>query len=121
MKVLLIGAEPHTAEIAVLGLRLRWPDARAVVATRGREGLSMVEEELPDVVMIEPGFSDMSLSEVIGDIRLFSEVPLMVLGNEESELEAVKALELGLESLICQTAGKDNYQNFPKGHIRQKR
>ena len=95
MKVLLIGAEPRTAEMVTLSLRLRWPDTEAIVTTQAREGIDMIEQEFPELVILQPNFSDMSLSRVIGEVRGFSEVPLIVLGNKEDELEAIKALELG--------------------------
>ncbi|MFH1560078.1 MAG: response regulator transcription factor [Chloroflexota bacterium] len=100
MKILLIGTDLPTSEMAVLSLRLRWPEARAVIATKGAEGVDMVERELPDVVILQPNFTDMSLSEAIEEIRRFSEIPLLVLWRENGEAEAVKALEVGADDYI---------------------
>lgn len=100
MKVLLIGTEPDTADMVVLSLRLRWPDTRAVVATRAMEGVEMVEQELPDLVILQTNFSDMSLSDCIGEIRKFSEVPLVVLGKKEDDVEAIRALEMGADDYL---------------------
>ena len=105
MKVLLTGVDPRTSEMVVLSLRLRWPDARALVATQAADGVDMVEQESPDVVILQPNFSDMSLSEAIREIRRFSDVPLVVLGQEGDEREAVKALELGADDYIRTPCG----------------
>jgi DNA-binding response OmpR family regulator len=100
MKVLLIGVDPNNAEMVVLSLRLRWPDTRPLVATQAREGVDLVERELPDVIIVQPSFTDMSLSQVIVEIRGFSEIPLVVLGEDGGQQEAIKALELGADDYI---------------------
>ena len=107
MKILLIGTDPATAEMALLSLRLRWPEAQAVIATLASEGVDLVERELPDVIILQPNAADRSIFETIEDIRRFSEVPLMVLGGENGEVEAIKALELGA----------DDYMRSPYGFV----
>ena len=97
MKILLIGTDPGTSEMALLSLRLRWPEAQALVATWGAEGVDLVERELPDLVILQSNMPDKSVFETIEDIRRFSEVPLIVLGKENEEAEAIKALELGAD------------------------
>ena len=87
MKILLIGTDPATSEMALLSLRLRWPEAQALVATWAAEGVDLVERELPDVVLLQPNMLDKSLFETIEDIRRFSEVPLIALGREDEEAE----------------------------------
>jgi len=106
VKGLFIGLDPQTLEMVTLALRLRWPDARALVATEARRGLDMVETENPDLVLMQPNFSDMSLSGAIKELRLFSDLPLIVYGQEESgEMEAVSALELGADDYIRPPCG----------------
>lgn len=107
MKILLIGTDPVTSEMALLSLRLRWPEAQALVATWATEGVDLVERELPDFVLLQPNMPDKSLFETIEDIRRFSEVPLIVLGRENEEAEAIRALELGA----------DDYMRSPYGYV----
>ena len=100
MKVVFIGVDPQTAEMALLSLRLRWPDATPLVATTAAAGLELVEQVLPDVVLLHPSFSDLSLSKAIKELRGFSDVPLLVLGHQGGEMEVFTALELGADDYV---------------------
>ncbi len=105
MKLLLIGVDPRISEMVVLSFRLRWPDAGVVVATHAEKGVERVEQDNPDVVILQSTFTDMSLSGAIQEIRRFSEVPLLVLSQEGDEQEAVGALELGADDYIRTPCG----------------
>ena len=100
MNVVFIGADPQTADMARLSLRLRWPDAAPLVATTASDGLEWVERETPDVVLLHPSFSDMSLEEAIQELRQFSNVPLMVLGHQGGETQIATALQLGADDYL---------------------
>ena len=95
MKAVFIGVDPRVSEIASLSFRVRWPNAEYFDAFTGRAGLEMIEEESPDVVLIHPDFTDMSLNSVIQELRGFSNVPLLVLGHQPDEMEVVTSLETG--------------------------
>ena len=95
-----IGADPQVAEIVRLGICLRWPDVTPLVATTGAGGLELVKEESPDLVLLRPDFPDKSLTEVIRELREFSDVPLVVLNHPSNELEPVTALEAGADEYI---------------------
>lgn len=99
-KAVFIGADPQVAEIVRLGICLRWPDVTPLVATTGASRLELVKEETPDPVLLRPDFPDKSLSEVVRELRKFSEVPLVVLNHQANELEPVAALEAGADEYI---------------------
>ena len=100
MKVVLIGNEPQTTEVVGLSLRLRWPNTKPVVTATASAGLESVEQISPEVVMIHPSFTDMSLAAAIQELRGFSNVPMLVLGIDGSETEIITALELGADDYI---------------------
>ena len=100
MKVVFVGADPRIAEIATLALHPRWPETDPLVATTAVEGLELVEEESPDIVILHPDFTDMSLYNVIQELRRFSNVPLLVLSHRRDELEVVTSLGLGADDYI---------------------
>ena len=100
MKAVFIGADPRVSELASLSFRLRWPNAEYFDSSTGRAGLEMIEEESPDVVLIHPDFTDMSLNSVIQELRGFSNVPLLVLGHQPDEMEVVTALEIGADDYV---------------------
>ena len=82
MKVVLIGADDQTVEFVELSIRIRWPGVTPLVATTALDGLGMVERFSPEVVLIHPAFSGMSLSQTIQELRRFSTVPMLVLSNQ---------------------------------------
>ena len=71
-----------------------------IIATTGTGGLELVKEESPDLVLLRPDFPDKSLSEIIRELRAFSDVPLVVLNHQINELEPVTALEAGADEYI---------------------
>lgn len=100
MKAVFIGSDPRINELATMSFRLRWPDVKPFVVPTAREGLELVARESPDVVVMHPDFSDMSLAGVIREIRQFTNVPLLVLGNQGDEMEVVTALEVGADDCV---------------------
>ena len=99
-KAVFIGADPQVAEIVRLGICLRWPKVTPMVATTGTGGLELVKEESPDLVVLRPDFPDKTLTEVIRELREFSDVPLVVINHQTNELESVTALEAGADEYI---------------------
>jgi DNA-binding response OmpR family regulator len=100
VKGVFIGASARTAELAAISIRLRWPDAAFLVATTAAQGLELVEQEWPNILLLHPDFSDMPHSRAIHDLRGFSNVPLLVLAHQGDEMEAVSSLELGADDYV---------------------
>ena len=96
-KAVFIGADPQVVEIARLAICLRWPDVTPSQSNTGTGGLEMVKEQSPDLVLIKPDFPDKTLTQVIRELRGFSNVPLVVLNYQTNELERVTALEAGAD------------------------
>lgn len=100
MKVVFIGVNSRTAEAATLAVHLRWPEVTPLVAATAAAGLDMVELESPDVVLMHPDFTDMTLGNAIRELRRFTNIPLLVLGFRGDEMEAVTSLELGADDYV---------------------
>ena len=102
MKGLFIGFETAMAEQVQLAVRFRWPDATVSVANNPDVGLELVEREAPDVVILQSNTKGKPSSQVIRDLRSFSDVPLIVLGSSDGgdEMDDVKALDAGADDFI---------------------
>lgn len=100
MKAVFIGVDPHATELANLAFRLRWPDATTLVASSGGDGLQLIERESPDIVLIHPDLVDMTLNRVIKEMRDFTKIPLMVLGDRTDDMEVVTSLEMGADDYV---------------------
>ncbi len=83
-----------------VGFELRWPECQIFTATAGTPGVAMVQAELPQLVVIETDLPDIDGYEVIRRIRLFSDMPIIVLSTNNEEMRVVKALELGADDYI---------------------
>jgi DNA-binding response OmpR family regulator len=100
MKILIIDDDPEITNIISLTLRVGWPEAEIVSSRLGEEGLQMVESQFPDMVILDLGLPDINGFEVLRGIRLFSNVPVLMLTVSGEELNIVKALELGASEYI---------------------
>lgn len=75
-------------------------DYSVTTAETGGEALSHLASEICDVVILDLGLPDMDGKEVIGRIREWSEVPILVLSARDLEHEKIAALDLGADDFI---------------------
>jgi DNA-binding response OmpR family regulator len=100
LNIVYIGAATRAAEIAMLAVHLRWPEATPLIATTAEEGLELAEQELPDLVLLRPDFTDLLMNTTIRELRRFTNVPLLVLGYRGDEMEVVTSLESGADDYV---------------------
>lgn len=100
MKILVIEDDISTAETISLSFQVGWPEAETITTRLGGEGVELVESQNPDIVILDLGLPDISGYEVLKNIRMFSNVPIMVLTASSEESSVVKALELGADEYI---------------------
>lgn len=100
MKVLFFCLDSARLELMILTLRFRWPDVKALVASQGSEGLLMIEQEEPALVMLCEDLPDMGIWASIREIRQFADTPIIVAAEGGGEMEVLKALELGADEYI---------------------
>lgn len=100
MKVLVIEDDPDIVGVISLAFQIRWPDAELVSSHLGEKGIEMVETENPDVVILDLGLPDISGFDVLKQIRLFSDVPILILTVRADETDIVRGLEWGAEDYM---------------------
>ena len=102
MKVLFFCQDGTKVEQIALALRLRWPDLNSLVASQGGLGLQVIEQDEPDFVILCEDLPNLVIWDAIREIRRFSDIPVIVATENEgdSEMHAVKALELGADDYI---------------------
>ena len=74
-------------------------------AETGGEALAHLASEACDVVILDLGLPDMDGKEVIGRIREWSEVPILVLSARDLEHEKIAALDQGADDFINKPFG----------------
>lgn len=100
MKAVFIGNDEKVVEVASLSMRLRWPDVELQKASTAAEGLELIEKTSPDVVLLHPDFTDLSLSQAIQGIRRFPNILLLVLGRTKEKVEVITSLEAGADDHV---------------------
>ena len=100
MKVLIIEDEKEIVEAISLAFEIRWPESNVVSTHLGEKGIEMVENEAPDIVILDLGLPDISGFEVLKQVRLFSSVPMIILTVRAEEADIVKGLEWGADDYI---------------------
>jgi len=100
MKVAVIDDSPEIKEVVSLCFQLRWSGAKMVSAGNGAEGLCLVEDEKPDIVVLDIGLPDMDGFQVLREIRRFSQVPVIMLTVRGEDIDVARGLELGADDYI---------------------
>lgn len=100
MKVLLIEDDREIIDAISLAFQIRWPEAQLISTRLGQKGSELVETESPDLVILDLGLPDTSGFEVLRQIRLFSQVPTIILTVRSEEADVVKGLEWGADDYI---------------------
>jgi two-component system KDP operon response regulator KdpE len=100
MKILVIDDEPDVIESVRLGFTLQWREVDVIGAAMGEQGLDAVENEHPDLVLLDIGLPDVDGFEVLRQIRAFSDVPVVMLTAHDDSMDKVKGLELGADDYV---------------------
>ena len=103
--VLVIDDEPPIRRL--LRTTLAVQDYRVIEAADGREGLSLLRHERPDVLVLDLGLPDIDGLELIRIIRAESPVPIVVLSSREDERGKVEALDLGADDYVTKPFGME--------------
>jgi two-component system, OmpR family, KDP operon response regulator KdpE len=78
---------------------------RVVAANDAGAALAALEDEKPDVIILDLGLPDKSGLDVIAEIRQRSQVPIIVLSARDDERSKVEALDLGADDYISKPFG----------------
>jgi two-component system, OmpR family, KDP operon response regulator KdpE len=69
-------------------------------ASSGKEGLSQVLIFHPDIVILDLGLPDLDGMEVMGRLREWSQVPVIILSVRERESDKIAALDAGADDYL---------------------
>jgi two-component system KDP operon response regulator KdpE len=100
MKILTIDDDASIREALAIGLQLQWEDAEVLQAANGEAGLEMFFDTNPDIVLLDVSMPRMSGFEVLKEIRLVSDAPVIMLTGRNEEMDQVRGLELGADEYL---------------------
>jgi len=100
MKVLVVDDEPDVIEVVNLCFGLRWPEADVVSAKSGEEALRYLEQDPPDLLLLDIVLPGIDGFEVCQEVRRISDVPIVMVSARDSEVDKVRGLEMGADDYI---------------------
>ncbi len=97
-KILIIEDDKYISNF--LNLSLKNSGYKVFVSPSATDGLFIFTSHHPDLILLDLGLPDLDGLEVIKDIRLSSEVPIIVVSARTQEKEKIEALDLGASDYI---------------------
>lgn len=77
----------------------------AIVATSGKEALSMITSHCPDLIILDLGLPDIDGMEILRQVRAWSNLPIIVVSARTHEHDKVLALDVGADDYIDKPFG----------------
>lgn len=102
MKVFFIGDSKELEQKVSFSLRVRWPDFSLVHTAEGREVISRVRTEQPDICILDLDSPNFAGLDLLSQIHRFSSVPIIVLSQRNDIVDRARALEMGADDYITQ-------------------
>ena len=99
--VLLVEDEPAQRE--VLAYNLEAEGFRVVQAANGEEGMMLVDEEVPDIIILDWMMPELSGIEVCRRLKLRPEtraIPIIMLSARAEEVDKIRGLETGADDYV---------------------
>jgi two-component system KDP operon response regulator KdpE len=100
MKVLVVDDAAEVIEAVTVSFTLQWRETEVIGVDNGEAALDLVEQEHPDVVLLDIAMPGMDGFETLREIRAFSDVPVIMLTAKDDVLDKVKGLELGADDYV---------------------
>jgi len=101
VKVLVIENNQQVVRDVSFCLQVRYPEVSVVSVAEGQKGIEMVETESPDLVMVDSSLPDIDTLDLVSEIREFSDVPLIILCEAETDMDRAKGLEAGADEYVA--------------------
>jgi len=101
VKVLVIEDNQQVVRDISFCLQVRYPEVIVVSVVDGSKGIEMVETESPDLVMVDSSLPSMNTLDLVNEIREFSDVPLIILCDVETDMDRARDLEAGADDCVA--------------------
>jgi len=102
-KILVVDDEPQIRKALKLNLEVRGYDV--LEASNGEIALSLSASEHPDVVLLDLGLPGIDGVSVVEALRVWSDVPVIVLTARTDEPSKVRLLDLGVDHYVTKPFG----------------
>ncbi len=100
MRILVVDDQPDVIESVQLSFNLQWREVEVLGAGTAHAALDLVEQQHPDIVLLDVGLPDVDGFAVLRELRTFSDVPVVMLTARDDAMDKVKGLELGADDYV---------------------
>jgi two-component system, OmpR family, KDP operon response regulator KdpE len=104
-RVLVVDDEPQI--LRALSINLRARGYEVTLAANGAQALAAATGHPPDLVILDLGLPDLGGVEVIGGLRGWTSVPILVLSGRSDSADKVEALDAGADDYVTKPFGMD--------------
>ena len=102
-----LAVDDDPAILRTLTINLRARDYDVETAADGRSALQIVDERMPDVIILDLGLPDVDGVTVLKRLRTFSAVPVIVLSARHESDDKVEALDEGAHDYVTKPFDMD--------------
>lgn len=97
-RVLVVDDEPQI--VRALSTNLRARDYEVLAAPSGEDAIRMVEQQVPDLVILDIGLPGINGIDVVTSLRTWTSVPIIMLSVRGAEADKVAALDAGADDFV---------------------
>src|ERR1700691_5911169 len=115
--ILVVDDEPQIRKM--LNIFLDASDYRIEECDSGKQAVRMCASVKPDLVLLDLGLPDIDGKDVIGQIRQWSQVPIVVMSVRAMDEEVVAALEAGADDYVVKPFNTDVLVARVKANLRR--
>ena len=120
MKILIIEDDHKIIELVTRTLRTAWVETNLLSTVYGEEGVELVKKEHPEIVILDLMLDDIDGFEVLRQIRLFSDVLVVILTARGDEDNKIRGLQEGADDYIVKPFSTGELVARMKSLIRRK-
>ena len=98
LKILVIDADPAMTEL--LRLNLDATGSKIIIANSGQEGLELIQDNIPDIIILDLKMPGTDAWSVCREVRSFSSVPILVLSALNNPGIVASSLDAGADDYL---------------------
>lgn len=97
---LVLVADGDNRILNLINVTLRAHDYRCTTTSSGESAISLASSNNPDIILLDLELPDMDGTEVIKRIRLWSDIPIIVISTRREDHDKVMALDAGADDYL---------------------
>ena len=99
-KITILVVEDDPSVKNLMTTTLRTHDYNFLTAQNGQSGIIQASSHNPDIVLLDLGLPDMDGTEVIRNIRSWSNMPIIVISARSEDMDKIEALDAGADDYL---------------------